>query len=151
MKVVPAEDQLLRLRTFDIEPRVIEEMAASLWHGRGTVEFRHALLADDSTVDRLADAHRSLDGGDLQSEIKLYAALEQLVARHATPTGAARALPSANARVARARELLDDRVAETVSLEALAEAAGLSRFHLIRSFRREYGVTPTEVHTSVMR
>jgi AraC-like DNA-binding protein len=44
--------------------------------------------------------------------------------------------------VARARELLEDRLAEAVNLGELADAAGLSRFHLIRLFRRQFGVTP---------
>jgi AraC-like DNA-binding protein len=32
--------------------------------------------------------------------------------------------------------------AESISLDTLAEVAGLSKFHLLRSFRRAYGVTP---------
>jgi AraC-like DNA-binding protein len=44
--------------------------------------------------------------------------------------------------VARARELLDARFADEIELEELARAAGLSRSHLIRAFRRETGLTP---------
>ena len=43
---------------------------------------------------------------------------------------------------ARAREFLDRHVGESVSLDDLARAVGLSRDHVIRLFRRTYGVTP---------
>jgi AraC-like DNA-binding protein len=44
--------------------------------------------------------------------------------------------------VARAHDWLERHFAEPVSLEQLAEAAGLSRFHLLRAFGRRYGLTP---------
>lgn len=44
--------------------------------------------------------------------------------------------------VARAHDWLERHFAEPVSLEQLAEVAGLSRFHLLRAFRRRYGLTP---------
>jgi AraC-like DNA-binding protein len=42
----------------------------------------------------------------------------------------------------RARDLIDRRFAEQLDLEALAAAAGFSRYHFARSFRAAYGETP---------
>nr|WP_228530784.1 MULTISPECIES: AraC family transcriptional regulator [Myxococcaceae] len=42
----------------------------------------------------------------------------------------------------RARDVLHASVEQGASLEALATAAGLGRFHLLRTFRREFGLTP---------
>jgi AraC-like DNA-binding protein len=42
----------------------------------------------------------------------------------------------------RARDLMDRAYAEPLDLAALAEAAGYSRFHFLRSFRAAYGETP---------
>jgi AraC-like DNA-binding protein len=44
--------------------------------------------------------------------------------------------------VARARERLDDDPATPVSLTELADFAGVSRFQLVRAFRRQVGITP---------
>lgn len=44
--------------------------------------------------------------------------------------------------IARARQLLDDAPATSISLADLADAAGISRFQLLRGFSRELGVTP---------
>ena len=91
---------------------------------------------------RLEAAHRALDHRNLEGEEKICIALQRLVRRNATPTGPARRITGADARVAKVRELLDDRTAENVGLDELAAAAGVSRFHLIRVFRRRYGMTP---------
>lgn len=55
----------------------------------------------------------------------------------------ANAEPAAGARgVARARALLDERPGEDVPLKELARAAGMSPFHLQRTFKRLTGLSP---------
>jgi AraC-like DNA-binding protein len=44
--------------------------------------------------------------------------------------------------VQRARALLDARVADRVGLDDLARDTGVSKFHLLRQFRRAFGMTP---------
>jgi AraC-like DNA-binding protein len=139
---VPVADPVLALRTFYLEERTVAEVAASLWGGKGTVAFRNPLIDDAETVMRLEAAHRTLDHRNLESEEKVCVALQRLVRRNAAPTGPARRITGADARVAKAREILDDRTAENIGLDELAAAAGVSRFHLIRVFQRCYGLTP---------
>ena len=139
---VPVVDPVLALRTFYLEESTVAEVAASLWGGKGTVAFRTPLIDDDETVMRLQAAHRALDHRSLEGEEKVCVALQRLVRRSAAPTGPARRITGADARVATVRELLDDRTAENVGLDELAAAAGISRFHLIRVFQRRYGLTP---------
>jgi AraC-like DNA-binding protein len=139
---VPVADPHLTLHTFYIEEPLMAEVAATLWGGQATVAFREPLIADEATVSRLLTTHRALERGDLESEEKTFFALEQLLHRHATPTGAARPATRREAGLAAVRELLADRAAENVGLDDLAALAGLSRFHLIRAFQRRYGVTP---------
>ena len=136
------EDEHTALRTFYIDEKMMEEAAASIWHRPGTVAFREPRLVDASTVTMLHGAHRLLEDGGLEGEVAFCTALEQLVRRHAAPTGAARELARNDGRMAQVRDLLVDRVAENVRLDELAQAADVSRFHLIRLFRQRYGVTP---------
>jgi AraC-like DNA-binding protein len=44
--------------------------------------------------------------------------------------------------VTRARDLLQQRFSETVTLDELADVSGLSRFHLVRCFATHVGLTP---------
>ena len=46
------------------------------------------------------------------------------------------------AHLRRARDLIDRGYAEDLDLDTLAAAAGLSRYHFLRSFRGAYGCTP---------
>ncbi len=139
---VPVADPVLALRTFYLAESTLAEVAASLWGGKGTVAFRNPLIDDAETVMRLQAAHRALDHRSLEGEEKVCVALQRLVRRNATPTGPARRITGADARVATVRQILDDRTAENVGLDELAAAAGVSRFHLIRVFHRRYGLTP---------
>jgi AraC-like DNA-binding protein len=139
---MPVADPVLALRTFYLAESTVAEAAASLWGGNGTVAFRTPLIDDAETVMRLEAAHRALDHRPLEGEEKICLALQRLLRRNATPPGPARRSTGADARVAKVRELLDDRAAENVGLDELAAAAGISRFHLIRVFQRRYGLTP---------
>jgi AraC-like DNA-binding protein len=54
-----------------------------------------------------------------------------------------RARPApATVRVERARAFLDEHVTERVSLETLAQVAGVSKYHFIRLFNRVIGESP---------
>ena len=46
------------------------------------------------------------------------------------------------ARASRTQELIEANLAHSISLGELADAAGLSRFHFLRSFKRSTGETP---------
>jgi AraC-like DNA-binding protein len=139
---IAIEDEETALRTFYIDERIMEEAAASIWHRPGTVAFREPRLADAETVAMLHAAHRLLEDGGLEAEVAFCAALDELVRRHAAPTGSARKLARSDGRMRQVRDLLVARVGESVRLDDLAAVADMSRFHLIRLFRQRYGLTP---------
>ncbi len=51
-------------------------------------------------------------------------------------------LPEPERHLLRARDLADTRYADPIDVAAMSAAAGLSRAHFIRSFRRAFGETP---------
>jgi AraC-like DNA-binding protein len=71
-------------------------------------------------------------------------ALSLLVRRHAAAAPDAWPISRSRAGAVRAHRYLLEHFTEAVSLEALAELSKLNRFHLLRVFRREFGVTPHE-------
>src|SRR5690606_21626802 len=70
------------------------------------------------------------------------AALGLLVRRHSLSDARGRRLGREATPIRHARQLVDASYMQDLTLEQLAAAAGLSRFHFLRSFRREVGVTP---------
>lgn len=51
--------------------------------------------------------------------------------------------------VARAREILRERFRDSLSLDAVAASAGVSKYHLVRAFAAEVGTTPHDYLTEV--
>lgn len=126
-----------------ISPAVLQEAARELGLS-GTPHFRLAQSDRADVFETFARLHRSVEAGatvlEQQSRfatcIRLF--LENYVERTHTPlTGRAdrRAFE-------RAKTYLRDRFSDSVTLEELGAAAGLSRFHLVRAFAAQFGLPP---------
>lgn len=102
------------------------------------------VIADARTVVALGRtlAYESADGGPAQTmllealaESIAIAALRELARRPTTNT-------SHDPRLARAVDLIHARLAEPLTIDDLACAAGMSRFHFSRVFRAQLGASP---------
>jgi AraC-like DNA-binding protein len=78
----------------------------------------------------------------LARESRLLMLFATLTARHADEQRRPPALSDARAGVRRARDYLHEHLASAVTLSALADVAGLSRYHLVRAFARAFGAPP---------
>ena len=117
-------------------------------HGR-LPRFATACVHDPELASRLARVHALLEqqADPLREESALISALHAICARHAQH--AQHAQPGADDEpcasppgIRRVRELIDVHFAERLCLADLATLAAMSPFHLIRLFRRHYGVPP---------
>jgi AraC-like DNA-binding protein len=120
--------------------------AALLGRARGSEASFRATLADDpALVVAIRRAVAELAGGG-GGRLTRDAALDALVAALLPQLGL-RALPMAPPRdpgvAQRAREAIHAAFGEDLGVDALARRAGaVDRFHLTRSFRAAFGVTP---------
>lgn len=120
--------------------RLAEESGAT-----GIPHFRVTEAYDAQLLECLAHLSRDLRAGrdalQLQSR---FAILVHRILKYAENRPAGRPASGLMLRrsLERAREILEDRRNESVTLDELAKAAALSRFHLVRSFAREYGLPP---------
>ncbi|KMY67586.1 hypothetical protein AAU61_10355 [Desulfocarbo indianensis] len=107
--------------------------------------FRSGVLKDPDLALELLSLHRCLEpgaAGALEQESRFLGFLRHLVERHCHPRPAeGRARSSARA-VALAREYLADNLLRNPSLSEISRIAGLSRYHLLRVFSRQLGLTP---------
>jgi AraC-like DNA-binding protein len=109
----------------------------------GTPSFAPALARDADILELFRVAHERMEKGaeGLGADECLVAAYGLMLLRHADLSGPAKSV-SESRRILRARGYLDASFAEAVDLKHLASLAGLSRFQLLRAFRRETGMTP---------
>ena len=107
-----------------------------------------ALAFADPLIGHSAIAlHRAAGQGapDLYAQSAGQWLATHLLTRHAgydVDCGSARAETITDARLARTLEMMSARLPESLTLDALASEAGISRFHFVRCFRERTGQTP---------
>jgi len=129
-------------RMLYLSPSLVAELADDISEGRAssTQEFRHPKLSEPPLARQFSALFRALtdsfDPQELQADTGLLLLLSQVLqTRPATQTGV-------SAGIASARERIDDEPLAALTLGALAQQAGLSRFQFLRGFKRLTGLTP---------
>ncbi len=129
---------------------LVAEAAAALGL-RGAVRFRAPGFDAGERATRLAFAmHAALvreDAPEIERATRVAETLSEIVAGGAE--GGVRGGERAPRAVRLARAFLHDAVADKITLDALADHAGLDKFHLVRAFRAEVGLPPYEYLTHV--
>lgn len=133
-------------RMFYLEPSLMRA-AASEVAGRPQdfPYFKSGVIADPDLAGQIWALHTALESGgmtDLEMQARLLGILGRLIQRHADHRP--RSLPAGGQpkALARAREYLEANFRQNPSLDDLSREAGLSRYHLLRSFKKQYGLPP---------
>ncbi|MFD0684678.1 AraC family transcriptional regulator [Actinomadura fibrosa] len=141
-----AADELgFTYRIVHIGPELVAGVLADVADGAAVPPlFASPVVADPVLARNLRGLHAALLGGApaLRRDELLTAALGSLVARASTGRLRVGGAHAGRSSAERARELLDARYLEDVGADALADAAGCSRFALYRAFRAAYGMAP---------
>ncbi|WP_084965196.1 AraC family transcriptional regulator [Thermoactinospora rubra] len=119
------------------------EVLAEIGGGRGTPSFPRRIVYDARAARLLVWAHAAAETEDaLTAESRLRVALRSVLAAHGSSSPAAPEEQARGGHVARARDLLHERLVDPPGLEELAAAAGTRPSTLLRSFREAYGLPP---------
>lgn len=127
--------------TLLVEPRLLNAAAETLGRGRANLHSPHLRLR--AATRALAELNADIDSSPAADlELQLSELLEQLL----TPPEQSREV-SAPPAAQRVRETILDSLTDNISMEDLEQECRLSRFHLIRLFRKHYGLPPREFRT----
>ncbi|MEU9121615.1 AraC family transcriptional regulator [Streptomyces sp. NPDC048506] len=123
--------------------RLVAEIAEETTALRGTAGFTET-TADDPHLGRMiTEVHRAAEAGNALAADSLLRIVVARLLRHYGGPLPARTPRSAGARTAaRARAVLEERMADPPSLEQLAQQLGTSPFALLRAFKGSYGMPP---------
>ncbi|MEU4145903.1 AraC family transcriptional regulator [Streptomyces parvulus] len=124
-------------------PDLMAGIAAETTTLRGTPGFVRPVLDDPYAVELVHRVLRAADEGNaLAADTLLRVAVTRLLRLNGGPLPR-REVPTAGAGVAaRARAVLEERMADPPSLERLAAELGSSPFALLRAFREAHGMPP---------
>lgn len=142
----PALPEGWSYRMFYLEARTLQRVAADVAvRPRELPFFQAGVLRDPFLARKIYGLHRLLEQPDtplLEQETLLLGVLAQLITRHAdAPLPVAREGREPRA-VTQVKDYLEAHYAEAVSLETLSRQTQLSRYHLVRIFRKAVGVPP---------
>ncbi|MDD1547817.1 AraC family transcriptional regulator, partial [Bradyrhizobium sp. WBAH41] len=122
---------------------LVRSIAADTLALRGSVVFTSPVIDDPYAAQLVVGVHRAAEEGNaLAADSLLRLVTARMLRSHG---GLITPLPprSAGARnAARARAVLEERMADPPTLEQLATELGTSPFALLRAFRDAYGMPP---------
>lgn len=125
-----------------VDPALAEDVAADL-RGIGDVAFPgHRLAPTDGLVPLIARAHSLCDRPDAAAAEELALDFLATALRLSKDGAEASVRLRDEARVAAALAFVDSRFRDRLTLADLAAAAGVTRHHFLRVFRRTVGTTP---------
>jgi AraC-like DNA-binding protein len=110
----------------------------------GSIAVRPGLYADRQLAQLLLRAHESLDdrASVLERQARWWAAIGVLLGRYGQPRARFEELSRERSKMDQVREYLAAHFVRNITVEELSQVCGLSRFHLMRAFAREYGMPP---------
>lgn len=127
--------QTLAYRVMYISPAVIEHWVPGL-------RFAEPVNRSHSLFQAVTRAHVALErSGDPQEQHSAFAALMGELAQ-STAVGHVASADMPSEGVRRAKDFIDACFDSPFTLNDLAHVAGISRFHLVRAFKRATGLTP---------
>jgi len=137
-----AADQPLDYRCLNIAPDVMAKAAREIFGEDRLPVFTQSVVFHCELMGELRELHAMILRGEkgVQKEEKFFFLLEQILREYAQVKAPSQ--PERRAEVQAVCDYLAAHLDEAVSLDALASLAGLSKYHLLRSFTRETGITP---------
>lgn len=138
-------DNGYRYRMFYPSVQLMSDLQAELTErAPGEVHFRDPLFKDAEAYRLLSWAHCTMESAEtpLERDSMFLEAATLLIRRYGENRAPAIQVGAEHQAVARVCDFAEDHIGDALDLERLADIAGFSRYRLIRSFRRERGVTP---------
>lgn len=138
------DDQPLDYRCLNIEPGVMAKIAREIYGCERKPQFGQAVVYHSELIAELRELHTMILRGErgVRKEETFYFLIEQLLREYAQANDGEATEPQKRAEVQAVYDYLAAHIDEPVSLDCLSEIAGLSKYHLLRAFTKETGITP---------
>ncbi|HZX39242.1 MAG TPA: AraC family transcriptional regulator [Streptomyces sp.] len=130
-------------RTLYPAAELIDSIAADTIALHGSVGFTSPVVDDPYAARLVVEVHRAAEEGNaLAADSLLRLVTARMLRSHGGRLPVLQPRTAGARNAARARALLEERLAEPPSLEGLAQELGTSPFALLRAFKAAYGMPP---------
>ncbi len=137
------DDQPLDYRCINLDPSVMARAVREIFAEEKLPKFTQSVVFHCDLIEELRDLHTMILRGErgVRKEERFYFLLEQLLRDYAQAGGREQTVEP-RAEVKAVCDYLSAHAAEQISLDSLSAIAGLSKYHLLRAFTKETGITP---------
>ncbi len=137
------DDQPLDYRCINIQPDVMAKAAREIFGIDCQPLFEQPVVYQSEFIPELRELHGMILQGEsgVRKEERFYFLLEQLLREYAA-TGSAEQSEPLRAEIQAVCDYMTAHATEQISLDTLGSIAGLSKYHLLRAFTKETGITP---------
>ncbi|MNO51049.1 Arabinose operon regulatory protein [compost metagenome] len=139
----PMDGNAFDYRAFNIQPEVLREYVHEITGMDYLPRFTHNAIYQSELATLLHDLHQMIleDQTDFQKEELFLFLLEQLLREYsdAEPFYSSQDLTSEIKTIC---EYIETYYAQNITLNQLSERTGLSKYHLLRLFTRQKGISP---------
>jgi AraC-like DNA-binding protein len=132
-------------RIIYIPDDLLQKIGAEMVTFRESHYFQSPVTVDRQIASQLRNIFILLDLPDvdlLEVQSHFYKVVADLLERHGTALHSYNPRKNSHAAVERACSFINDMARQNISLDQIASAAGLSRYHFLRVFNSIKGVTP---------
>jgi AraC-like DNA-binding protein len=138
-------------RTFNVDPRVVGNLSLSAETHSGESFWLEPFIQDTEVMRSLLYCYDAImtEASHLEMESYLLASVTALIVRYGRLSRGIPRTPKSPWAVRLVRQYLTDNHDQNISLSALAQMAGISPFHLARTFKDTTGMPPHLFQTQV--
>ena len=147
---IPVEDGRVTYRMIYLDFDLMSDLASDFAEKPGAMpEFRSSVIYDPAHYAFLQNLWQRMAGnrGRLEKESTLLEGLALLVSEYGGIGKPIARTAGGNRLVGQARELLSENLEDKITLEEAARSVGLSRYHFLRVFKNETGLSPHAFRT----
>jgi len=129
---------------FYVDPKVLKRAAMEITGKASIPFFKEAVVDDRISSGKLLGLHRTLENSSslLERESSILATFAELISRQSSLRPMSASTDREPRAILRAKTYIEENYTENFSLTELASFAHLSRFHLIRVFKKHIGLSP---------
>ncbi|WP_042352058.1 helix-turn-helix domain-containing protein [Bacillus massiliigorillae] len=137
------DGQTLDYRCINIQPQIMKKIVAEIQGTEALPHFNTKVIFHSELVSSLKELHLMIleENKDFKKEEILFFLIKQLIEEYSEPLSHETKI-ELRTEIQSVCEYLENNYTKTITLDELSHIAGLSKYHLLRSFTKQTGISP---------
>ncbi|WP_211745629.1 AraC family transcriptional regulator [Paenibacillus sp. Marseille-Q4541] len=139
------DGKALDYRCFNVEPEVMQKIVLEMIGNKSLPHFNQSVIYQTELVTKLREVHMKVSQNEANDEFEkeelFLSFMEELIGNHSDLTIDPQA-PETSHEIRAVTHYLEENYTKSITLHDLSELTGWSKYHLLRSFTKQRGISP---------